>query len=233
MDEQAMRESIVRTARMMASAGLAGAFGHVSTRWCDGFAITSTRPFTHAGSEDVVLVHDLDDPPSGGGGVPLETPMHAAIYVNRPDVGAICRGHPSAVVALGVGVADIPLLHGLGAIAGQRIAVHPDVDLIHTLAQGAEVAETLKDEHGVVLRTNGCFAVGATQLEALTRLYYMEERAAVALNKPVDVSPVDWNERLRHTSTELTRAMEWVEVTFGDSTNRGQTDDADKQREKE
>ena len=24
--------------------------------------------------------------------------MHAAIYLGRPDVGAICRGHPPAVV---------------------------------------------------------------------------------------------------------------------------------------
>ena len=110
----------------MSAAGLAEAFGHVSARWKGGFAITSTLPFAVAGPEGVVVVPDAGDPPSGGAGAPLETPMHAAVYLARPDVGAICRGHPPAVVAWGTGIEELPLLHGLGALAGTRVWVHPD-----------------------------------------------------------------------------------------------------------
>ena len=217
MDERAVRRTVVRTARLMAGAGLAQAFGHVSARWRDGLAITSTLPFSIAGPDDVIIVPDLADPPSGVGGAPLETAVHAAVYLERPDVGGICRGHPPAVVAWGVGVDHLPLLHGLGALAGEQVAVYDDVDLVATLAQGAGVAATLSDAFAVILRGNGALAVGATPLEALTRLYFLEERARVALDGTAGRGEIDWGNRLRHTTTELPRAMAWVEATFGHS----------------
>jgi ribulose-5-phosphate 4-epimerase/fuculose-1-phosphate aldolase len=200
---------------MMARAGLAEAFGHVSARLGDGFAITSTLPFMAAGPDDVVIVPDISNPPSGGGGAPLETPMHAAIYLARPDVGAICRGHPPSVVTWGIGTEDLPLLHGLGALAGRRVGVSPEVDLISTMTQGTAVAEVLGADHAIVLRANGCLAVGTTPLEALTRLYFLEERARVAISTPTGREENDWEARLRHASAEMLRAMAWVEATFG------------------
>lgn len=202
---------------MMAGADLAQAFGHVSARWRGGFAITSTLPFAGAGPDDVIIVADPADPPSGGGDVPLETPMHAAVYLERPDVGAICRGHPPAAVAWGVGTDDLPLLHGLGALAGERVAVHLDVDLVATLTQGAAVAATLRGDFAVILRANGALAVGSTPLEALTRLYFLEERARVALDRGIERGKTGWGNRLRHTAAELTRAMAWVEATFDEA----------------
>lgn len=215
MDEQAVRQSIATTARMMSDAGLAEAFGHVSARWKGGFAITSTLPFAVAGPEDVVFVSDAGDPPSGGAGAPLETPMHAAVYLARPDVGAICRGHPPAVVAWGTGIEELPLLHGLGALAGTRVSVHPDTDLVTTVSQGKEVAATLGEDQSVILRANGCLAVGATVLEAVTRLYFLEERARVMMEAPTGAEEIDWGTRLRHTGAELERAMAWFDATFG------------------
>lgn len=215
MDECTVRETIARAAGMMVRAGLAEAFGHVSTRWRDGFAITSTLPLLSAGPDDVIIVPDSADPPSGVGGAPLETAMHAAVYLERHDVGAICRGHSPAVVSWGVGTAPLPLLHGLGALAGERVAVHPDVGLVATLVQGAAVAATLSDYQAVILRANGGLAVGATLLEALTRLYFLEERARVALDRTTESGETDWSDRLEHTAVELPRAMAWVEATFG------------------
>ena len=210
---------------MKSGAGLAEAFGHVSARWGNGLAITSTRPFATTGPDDVIVVNDAASPPSGGDGAPLETPMHAALYLARPDIGAVCRGHPRAVVAWGVGTADLPLRHGLGALAGERVAVHVDVDLISTLEQGSAVADTLAGDHTVILRANGCLAVGTTPLEALTRLYYLEERARVAMETPGIQTETEWGGRFRHTEAEMPRAMAWVETTFGSTrsaeTNRG------------
>lgn len=218
MTETQVREAISGTARMMAKAGLAEAFGHVSARWQDGFLITSVDPFMTTGAEDVIWVPDLCDPPSGGGKVPLETPMHAAVYTSRSDVNAICRGHPPSVVEWGVKEEDLPLLHGLGAIAGRVVRVHPDVDLISELSQAEGVATTLGDNSSVILRANGCLSVGGSLLEALTRLYFMEERARVALEPSNRKVEIDWGGRLRHTSPELTRAMAWMEAAFGGGT---------------
>jgi hypothetical protein len=102
-------------------------------------------------------------------------------------------------------------------MAGRRVAIHPDVDLISTLEQGRAVASTLGSESSLILRCNGCLAVGAGLLEALTRLYFLEERARVALHPRNQDVQIDWGERLRHTAPELTRAMAWVDAAFGES----------------
>lgn len=216
MDEATARDTVVATARMMSRAGLAGAFGHVSVRCGGGFVITSTLPFAIASAEEAIPVADLRQLPEAGAGVPLETPMHAAVYQARPDVDAICRGHPPAAVAWGVGTEELPLLHGLGALAGVTVAVHPDVDLIGTASQGAAVAETLGAASGVLLQANGCLCVGATPLEAVTRLFFLEERARVAIEARHSREGVDWESRLRFTDAELSRAMAWMEATFGE-----------------
>jgi len=215
-DERTIRNDVARMARMMARAGLAEAFGHVSARFEDGYAITSVKPFLAAGPDDVIMVPDLRTPPSGTGTASLEVPMHAAVYLARPDVQAICRGHSPAVAAWGVGTDDLPLLHGLGALAGRHVAVHDDVELITSLARAGGLVETLADDHCVILRSNGALAVGTALSEALTRLYYLEERARVALQRPDGGGPLNWGNRLDNTAKELPRTVAWMEATFGD-----------------
>jgi ribulose-5-phosphate 4-epimerase/fuculose-1-phosphate aldolase len=199
----------------MARAGLAEAFGHASARFQDGFIITSVDPFITQGPDDVLVVTDIHNPPSGGGHAPIETPMHAAIYLARPDVSGICRGHPPSVVDWGVRTDSLPLLHGLGAMAGEKVSVHGDVDLISSGEQADAVATSLGDDFSIILRSNGCLSVGTDLLEAVTRLYYLEERARVALEPRNRDLTVDWGSRLRHTPPELSRATAWIQATFG------------------
>lgn len=213
--EAEVREAVAKTAWIISRAGLAEAFGHVSCRWGSGFAITSVRPFEACGPDDVILVDDLTGTPSGVDGVPIEAPMHAAIYAARSDVEAICRGHPPSVVAWGVGTSDLPLMHGLGAMAGNRVRVHDDIDLISDLDSGTAVAATLGADSCVILRANGCLAVGADLLEAATRLYYLDERARVVLGAPTIEEADGWEARRRHVAAELKRAKAWMAATFG------------------
>ena len=220
-DLAALRAGVASTARLLAAAGLVEAFGHVSTRTGAGFLITSTNPMFEATDDDVILVE------SGvlvGGPVhaaPLETPMHAAIYEARPDVGAICRGHPPNVVTWGVSTEPLPLLHGLGGMAGRTVRVHPDIELVKTAEAGDRVAGTLGDDSGVILEANGCAAVGADLSEAATRLWYLEERARVAVQvrgagiTPATVRRYTWDRRLEDSIPELVRAKQWMIRSFG------------------
>ena len=214
MNERDARESVAATARMMARAGLTEGFGHVSVRSGDGFAITGVTPLASTGPDDILLVHDAAEPPSGGEAA-LETPMHAALYVARPDIHAICRGHSPAAVVWGLRTTDLPLMHGLGGLAGHKVPVHADVRLVRTVDQGSAVAATLGENHSLILRANGCLAVGAIPLEALTRLYFLEERARVANAAPPAIDAVDWGDRFQQGEAELQRAMAWIEVAFG------------------
>jgi ribulose-5-phosphate 4-epimerase/fuculose-1-phosphate aldolase len=204
---------------MLARAGLVEAFGHVSARIEHGVVITSVRPLGSAVADDVVIC-DHDGVPRAGPGdeLPLETALHLAVYHARPDVGAICRGHPPSVVVWGTGTAELPLRHGLGALAGTTVRVHPDIGLVTDHDRGAAVARTLGADHAVLLRANGALAVGADLSEAAARLYFLEERARVALAAP-HAEPVDaarWRQRTRHSHAELRRAIRWFVDAFGD-----------------
>ena len=212
-----LKSEVALAARMLAAAGLVEAFGHVSARLNGGgFLITPTSPLLDAVGGTVITVDDagtvVDNPANAA---PLETPLHAAVYRARPDVDAICRGHGPAMVAWGVALEDLPLRHGLGAIAGVRIPVHPDFDLIASTEAGESAAATLGSHHGMLLRANGGLAVGADLIEAATRLWFLEERARVVLEAaPGAGADIDWEHRLTHTAVELRRAKAWFAARF-------------------
>lgn len=219
-DWKVVSNRVIEVARMIAAAGLVEAFGHVSSRAPGGFVITSTRPFLNAKPEDVVFIDSQGRVIDGATeDLPLEYWMHHAVYSTRQDVGAICRGHPPHCVAWGIGLSDVPLLHGLGLIAGRIVRVHPRVELIDSEKQGYSVAQTLGPESTLLLRGNGGLAVGKDLLEAATRLYYLEERCRVALlNQDLQEVPpsTSWQEREKHTEIELQRACRWFATQFGD-----------------
>ena len=219
-DLASLRGAVASTARMLASAGLVEAFGHVSARTPTGFLITSTSPLFEATADDVIRVESGGPIEGPTGAAPLEIPLHAAIYDARPDVHAICRGHPPYVVTWGVSAEPLPLLHGLGGMAGRTVRAHPDIELVKTAEAGESVARTLGDGSGVLLAANGCLAVGADLLEAATRLWFLEERARVAVQArsagltPVRLRRYTWDRRLEDSAPELVRAREWLRRSF-------------------
>lgn len=215
MDE--LRSEVAVTARRCVQAGLIAAFGHVSARAGDRVVITGTQPLADTAAADtIVLTADGEVVTGPAATLPLEAALHLAIYRARPDVGAVCRGHPPAAVRWGTGLAALPLTHGLGALAGRVVRVHPEVELVVDRARGDAVARTLGQDAAVLLRGNGALAVGTTPTEAAVRLWYLEERAEVAAasgGRGPDPSPI-WTARLTHTPAELHRAMRWFEATF-------------------
>ena len=67
----------------------------------------------------------------------------------------------------------------------------------------------------MLLRANGGLAVGADLVEAATRLWFLEERARVALAAaPGAGDDIDWAPRLAHTGIELRRAKAWFAARF-------------------
>lgn len=222
------RRDVAFTARMLAAAGLVEAFGHVSARTPSGFLVTSTRPMLGATSEDVIGVESGISVSGPVDELPLETPMHDAIYRARPDVGAICRGHPPFTVVWGIVPERLPLLHGLGGMAGAIVRVYPEIELVKTPEAGTAVAETLGKDFCVLLQANGCLSVGSDLLEAATRLWYLEERARVVvqarsagigmMGKPERI----WRKRLQDSDAELRRAKQWMLRTFGTGSRKHQ-----------
>lgn len=206
------------TARMMAAARLVEGFGHASARLPGGgFLMTSTSPLLSTIPETVLTVDDSGEAIDAPAGKPLEIVIHAGIYRARPDVGAVCRGHGAAMAAWGVRGEPVPLLHGMGGLAGETVPVHHDLALITTLESGDRMAATLGGNKSMLLLANGGVATGADLLEAATRLWYLEERCRVAVEAgPVEQPEGAWPERLSSSAPELIRAKAWFAACFGD-----------------
>ena len=224
---RSLLSDVAATARMVVSAGLVEAFGHVSARTERGFLITSTRPMSECTAEDVILV-DAGVPVQGPvDRLPLEAPMHDAIYRARPGVGAICRGHPPFAVTWGITTERLPLRHGLGGIAGAVVKVHPEIELVKSADHADRVAATLGDDFSMLLAANGALSVGSDLLEAATRLWFLEERARVALwargaRIGVESRPERlWKLRMEDSGAELVRAKRWMLQTFGEPSRTG------------
>lgn len=215
------RSDVAATARMVASAGLVEAFGHVSARTERGFLITSTRPMPDCTAGDVIAVDSGVAVRGPVDRLPLEAPLHDAIYRSRSGVGAICRGHPPFAVIWGTTNERLPLLHGLGGIAGAAVRVHPEIELIKSAEYADRVAETLGDDFSMLLAANGALSVGTDLLEAATRLWFLEERARVVIQARSARIGMEsrseelWKRRMGDTGAELVRAKRWMLETFG------------------
>lgn len=221
------RSDVAATARMLASAGLVEAFGHVSARTERGFLITSTRPMSGCVAEDVIAV-DAGVPVQGPvDRLPLEMPLHDAIYRSRPGVAAICRGHPPFAVVWGTTKERLPLLHGLGGIAGAVVQVHPEIPLVKSAEHADRVAATLGDDFSMLLAANGALSVGSDLLEAATRLWFLEERARVVVQARSARIGMEarhqriWKARMEDSGAELVRAKRWMLRTFGEPPGAG------------
>jgi HCOMODA/2-hydroxy-3-carboxy-muconic semialdehyde decarboxylase len=166
-------EEVIPAARALARHGLVDAFGHVSARVGESFAMTAPEAL---GTVDrlVEVPVDTDDLPAGA---PKEAWIHAEIYRQRPDVGAICRAQPPAVNA----AVAIRARHGQGAFVGATVPVHDDATLVRTRELGAAVAASLGDGDAVVLRGNGAVTVGQTAGIAMALMYVLQASARINL----------------------------------------------------
>jgi ribulose-5-phosphate 4-epimerase/fuculose-1-phosphate aldolase len=209
--------AVAATARLVARAGLAEGFGHVSARDGDGFAITSTAPLGGAEENSILLLEGDGKPTERPAGLPLEAPLHAAIYAARPQVGAIVRGHSPAAVVVGLGAELPPVTHGLAGMAGE-LARFDDPQLIDDPRRAEAAARALGDADCLLLRANGNLAVGRDLAEATVRAWFCEELARVwlASGRGAGLSAAELEQRGAHWPAERQRAWAWLRWRFGD-----------------
>jgi HCOMODA/2-hydroxy-3-carboxy-muconic semialdehyde decarboxylase len=212
-------DRVAGVARLVARDGLVEAFGHVSARNEEGFLITPTSPPLATVQPGDVLTVDSGGRVIGGdpARLPIEMPLHAAIYAARADVGAICRTHSPHAVAWAARSEVPPLRHGLGMLAG-TIVTHSGSNLVATVAEGQAAADDLDEADCLLLRANGIVATGPDLMHAVVRAHYLEERAQVASAAPSarPLDEVEQHARGRHLAAETERAWSWLRFRYAD-----------------
>ena len=124
-DSGAVRQEIVRVARLLRSRGLAiGTSGNVGARLADGrIAITpSTMDYDEMTADDIVIV-EADGSPSEGRHRPSsELALHVAVLGARPEARAIVHTHSPFATAWAATRRPLPAAHYMLAQVYQQTA---------------------------------------------------------------------------------------------------------------
>jgi ribulose-5-phosphate 4-epimerase/fuculose-1-phosphate aldolase len=192
---------MVAASRILADQGVLDAFGHVSIRHPSNpnrYLISRSQAPALMTAEDVIE-YDLDSNPITANGRPsfLERFIHGAVYKARPDVNSVVHSHSPAVIPFGV--SQVPL-RALFTNAGFLAAGVPVFEirkyagmtnlLIHEIALGAALADTLGDKPVALMRGHGDVVVGPSVQVAVYRAVYTEINArmqmqAIGLGGPI------------------------------------------------
>lgn len=165
-----------QAARALARAGLVHAYGHCSVRLGEGtFLVCAPRPLALvADAPGTVCRVDAPLPE----GVLGEVRVHQQIYARRPEVGAVCRIMPPALMALSThGIVPRPR-HGIGAYFAD-LPLWDDPRLLRDDASAAALAEALGAAPAIVMRGNGAVVAEASLERAVTLAWFLEDAARV------------------------------------------------------
>ena len=218
-----LSEQVAHAARLIARAGLVQAFGQVSVRRPEGgFLLTAAVPLALVQAQDVI---ELDTAARVVGGkqkgakqralCPVEAPLHAAIYADCHDVGAICRTHSKHAVVWASRGEVPPLVHGLGGLSGV-VAFHHEPQLIAGMEAGRAAAAGLGASDCLLLHANGAVCTAPELSQAVVRAWFLEERCRVAEHSTRARALTDSEAvlRARHYAGEQERAWDWLCAHF-------------------
>lgn len=172
------QQALVRQgARALARANLVHAYGHCSLRLDDDhFLVCAAMPMGLIADEPGELVPVAGPLPEGVLG---EVRAHQQIYALRPDVNAICRIMPPAIMALST-LSLVPRpRHGIGAYFAPRPKLWDDPRLLRDDESAARLANELGSANAIIMRGNGAIVVANTLEKAVTLSWFLEDAARV------------------------------------------------------
>ncbi|MFO7653799.1 MAG: class II aldolase/adducin family protein [Candidatus Krumholzibacteriia bacterium] len=182
-DEVSLRRELVRIGRLMDTRGyVVAAEGNLSAR-LGGDLFLVTPSGARKGElieQDLLIVKASGVPRDGARGQPTsEWGLHREIYARRPDLAAVCHGHPPYATARAALRKPLPgdLLTEIAATLGE-VPVAPFA--VPGTDDVARSASSLLERHPALLLANhGAVAAGRTPEEAFQRLEMVERLAQV------------------------------------------------------
>ena len=185
-----LMDDLILANRILSNEGVLDAFGHVSARHpttADRFVISHTRAPELVEADDLQLL-DLRGARVAGGERRSyeEVAIHAAVYRQRADVGAVVHSHAASVIPFGVtGVPLRPIYH-MGSVIGDEIPVWDiarrfgDTDLlVREAAQADDLVAALGKRTVVLMRGHGCVVTGADLRAAVFASIFLERNATL------------------------------------------------------
>ncbi|MFZ5492685.1 MAG: class II aldolase/adducin family protein [Pseudomonadota bacterium] len=180
MDESALRQSLIDTARDSVRRGLnRGTSGNVSARAPGGFLITPTGiAYDDLAPADLVRLDGHGVAAPGQLKPSSEWRFHRDIYAARAEIGAIVHTHSRYASALACQRRELPAFHYMIALAGGDNVRCADYATFGSAELSANALVALADRHACLLANHGLIATGVDLAHALALAEEIESLAA-------------------------------------------------------
>jgi HCOMODA/2-hydroxy-3-carboxy-muconic semialdehyde decarboxylase len=178
--DEGLNRQLRLAARALGRHSLAHAYGHCSVRVDEHhFLVCAARPMGLVRPGEAGRVVPVEGPlPEGVLG---EVRLHQQIYSRRPEIRAVTRSMPPALMALG-STRRVPSPRpGLGAYFGAGVALWDDPQLVRDDARAAGVIDALGQRAAVVMRGNGVVVAADSLQKAVGLTWYLEDAARLEL----------------------------------------------------
>ena len=116
---------------------------------------------------------------AGVGTIPRESVIYTEIFKARPDVSAAVHCHASMCVALSLADKPVSCVHVQSGRFGRGVPIYPRPIYILDESEGADVARTLGNAVGMMIKGHGIVTVGRSIDEACMNAVYMERTAKI------------------------------------------------------
>lgn len=180
MSEETLESKVAIAVRLLTAEGLMDFNGHLSVRAAEnhGHILINPRHVSRTllQASDIVRVDLRGKPVEGKLEPPSETPIHTAIYRQRPDVVSVAHIHP--MIATAFSIAEVPIVpvFTLGCLF-DSVPVYDKPDLIRSDELGDELSESLGSARAALMYGHGAVVVGESVEATFTACIWFEENA--------------------------------------------------------
>jgi ribulose-5-phosphate 4-epimerase/fuculose-1-phosphate aldolase len=136
--------------------------GHLSVRvpGTDTFLINPRFAGVLADPEDICTVSAEGKRIDGGGPIPSESVIHAAVYARRPDVSSVLHCHPRYSILVGALDQGLIPFNRQSRIFTGGVGMYPSSKGIRNWEQANEMADALGERWAAFLRGHGVVVCG-------------------------------------------------------------------------
>lgn len=161
-DLQNLRKRLVEGLRVLTGEGVLSGSGHLSARipGTETFFINPRYAGALAEAADICTVDFEGRRIAGQGPIPSETPIHAAVYRSRPDVGSVLHCHARYAILLGLLDAGLIPFNRAARLFADGVPIFPNSHGINTFELARRMVEQMGSHYAIFLRGHGCVVAG-------------------------------------------------------------------------
>ena len=159
---QNLKRRLVEGLRVITGEGVLSGSGHLSARipGTDTFLINPRFAGVLADVKDICTVNFDGKRIAGRGPIPSETPIHAAVYRSRPDVGSVIHCHPRYAILVGLMDSGLIPFNREARIFADGVPIFHESHGINDFALADRMVKNLGSHYATFLRGHGVVVVG-------------------------------------------------------------------------